>query len=365
MRRWTGDFTCIVLAWALVCIGAEAAFRVLGDRPTLDLQGLYSPFRDGLYKLRPNVDTEADWSSGHLTVHTDTLGLRCDDARQLATRPGETVDAIILGDSQGFGNGLSFDDTLAGATAEAAARDGFKMINASVGGHSAATQLVLAEWLRKQEGIKTSMYVLLATPAFVHGGGHLTRARVGADGRLYDVTASASAVARVWIKTHLVTYARLRDAARNAGIGADPKKSTPMVFSFYEAGAAEGQLERSFGNFLTRLSDFASTQGARVLVVYVPLTLEADFGPIRAAAATQGIAIDRDVPLHACMAAAQRIGVPLFNLRPVLEQRYQHGASLHLRADFHYDGETSRACAARLWPSLQAAISQTRHARSN
>lgn len=348
----------VALGWLVVSVAAEGAFRLLGDRQSLDLQHLYSPFANGNYKLAPNVDTAATWSSGRLTVHTDQLGLRCDGDRVLATRPGDMLDAVLLGDSQGFGNGVSFEDSLAGSAALAAARDGHRIANASVGGHSAASQLQLAEWLHLEHGVKAANYVLLVTPAIAQSGEHLNVANVGSDGRLYGQKPGPSALLRVWTKTHLVTYARVRDAVRNGGIGAEPAKDVPFVFGFYATGTAENRLRESFSGYLRQVKQFAAYHGARVHIVYVPLTLEMEFEPIRASAAARGLTIDRDAPLRACTAAAQALDIPLYNLRPILESLHAQGDPLHLAGDFHYNPKLSRACGAQIWESLRPALNQ-------
>jgi hypothetical protein len=357
MRQSLTRLALLFSGWLLVSGAAECAFRLLGDRPSLDLQHLYGAFGQESYRLAPNVDTAANWSSGRLTVHTDELGLRCDSERRFATRNGETIDALFLGDSQGFGNGVAFEDSLAGAAVVAAARDGFRLANASVGGHSASTQLELAAWLNDQHTFKARNYVLLVTPAIAQGGDHIVHALVGKDGRLYDGQPGFLAECRLWTKTHLVTYARIRDAARNSGIGVENNNDVPFIFGFYEAGSdAEQRRQQAFNRFVARLKKFASAEGARVHLVYVPLTLEMDFAPIKAAAAARGMSVDRDAPLRACTEAARTFGLTVENLRPALEALHAKGDRLHLPGDFHYDAELSRVCGARMWEALRPAL---------
>src|ERR1043166_4953566 len=130
----------LILIWLASVPAAEIFFRVVGDRPSDDLSGLYSPFVDGSYKLGPRVETHAFWSAGKFSVYTDELGLRCDRDLRLATHPGDRPDAIILGDSQGFGNGVNFEESVAGVVANLAASEGLRLANASVGGHGTRNQ---------------------------------------------------------------------------------------------------------------------------------------------------------------------------------------------------------------------------------
>ena len=116
-------FATWLLIWTASAGAAELVLRVRGEQPSEDLGGLYEQFGTG-YKLRPYVDTGATWSTGAFSVHTDALGLRCDLARRMGTRPYDKVDWLFLGDSQGFGNGVSCEETIVGTVAVRAAESG-------------------------------------------------------------------------------------------------------------------------------------------------------------------------------------------------------------------------------------------------
>ncbi len=358
MPAWSKALATVLAGWLLTAVLAEVGFRLAGDQPSLDLAGLYTAFGTDSYKLAPHVDTSAALPTGPMSVHTDALGLRCDAARVFAVSPGAPLDVLLLGDSQGFGNGLSFPDSLAGAAALAAAPAGIRLANAAVGGHSAASQLQLAGWLHRTGRITPAHYVLLVTPAIAQSGGHLARAHVGPDGRLYGRAPDPLTRARLWAKTHLVMYPRLRDAARQGGLGGAAATDAPFVFSFYRTDAEE-RLSATFTDYVAQLRQFAATHGARVHLVYVPLTLELEFEPVRHSAAAHGLTLDRDVPLRVARAAAAACGVSFADLRPVLETLHARGAALHLPGDFHYDAELSRAAGARLWETLRPAVTAT------
>lgn len=347
----------VLLTWIGATAAAEGVFRTLGDRPTLDLGGMYAPFEADSYRLAANVDTEASWSSGRLTVHTDELGLRCDKDRKFATRRNDVVDVLLLGDSQGFGNGVSFEHSIAGSVAHSAAEDGFRVANAAVGGHSAGSQLQLAQWLRQREGLKVRHYVLLVTPAMSQSGEFGNRAMVGDDGRLYDQAPDVRVRIRLWVKTNLVIYSRIRDALRNSGIGSEPTKELPFVFKFYESGTSEQSLRRSFASYIARFKRFAEADGARLHIVYVPLTLETEFESIQSAAESRGLAVDRDVPFRVSSSVADEFNLHFHSLRPVLDTMYEQKKPLHLRGDFHYDRELSVDCGKAIWTALKPEIS--------
>ena len=145
---------------------------------------MYEQFGTG-FKLRPFVDTGATWSTGAFSVHTDALGLRCDLARRMGTKQYDKVDWLFLGDSQGFGNGVSYEDTIVGTVAAHAAESGQVVRNACIGGQKPLNQLELATLLRERDGLRVLNYVYLFTPVAVASCGSFTTATVGPDGRLY------------------------------------------------------------------------------------------------------------------------------------------------------------------------------------
>ena len=331
---------------------AEGVFRMSGDESSPDMRGLFAAFDKGTYKLSTSVDTYAFYASGRVTVSTDGLGLRCDAARRHAAKPYESVDVLLLGDSQGFGNGVSFEDSIAGSLAELECPRGRRVVNASVGGHSLATQYEVARWLIETQGVKVANVVLLLTPAMIQQGNRLNQATVGDDGRLYGGKPSLSTWMLLWLKTHLVTYSRMRDAIRN-GIGFSPTETLPLVFEYYRSGGNAKAVHAELLAGMETLQGFAHRHGANVHLVYVPLTVEIEFDPVRQAAAKSGLYLDADIPSGVASSVADNLRVPFYSLRPVLRHVHDEGSQLKVKADFHYSPILSRACGADLASRLK------------
>jgi hypothetical protein len=349
--RWWKYVLVLLGVWSASAFLAEFGFRLLGDRPSADLGGMYTQFEDGAYKLAPSVDTDASWSAGHFSVHTDELGLRCDQDRQRALKPGETADIILFGDSQGFGNGLNYEDTLAGALADIAGGQQRKIGNASVGGHGLLNQVALLEWLKREHSVQARQYVALLTPLMVMNGNGFTRASVGDDGRLYSHALTGVGKAILWLKLHTALYSRLRDAARNCGIGVKPD-ADPFVFQVF-SGSYKSQAEENLHSSLQRLKKWTSDRGSKLSIVYIPLTVEVDSEALRRSATERGVALDLDAPLNVCTSVAKRLDLRVHSLRSVLDQVHRDRRPLTLRADFHYNAEVSRAGATSIWMHLE------------
>ena len=352
----------LILIWLASVPAAEIFFRVVGDRPSDDLSGLYSPFVDGSYKLGPRVETHAFWSAGKFSVYTDELGLRCDRDLRLATHPGDRPDAIILGDSQGFGNGVNFEESVAGVVANLAASEGLRLANASVGGHGTRNQLALARWLRDEQNVSASTYILFATPQMVTYPESFNRSFVGSDGRLYEGAMGTAARLRLWSKTHTVVYNRWRDAFRNFGIGTRPKEDASQVLQVYGGGPAEEITRAKLTSFLNELRDFTQRGRARLIIAYFPLTVEADLGAVRRAAEKLHLQVDSDRPSRILSQSAKELGIPCHDLRPVLAKLHAKGEPLRLKGDFHYDRVLSKACGEELWNVLRSEMRATGNA---
>jgi hypothetical protein len=360
-RIWIviGYLIVVTVVWTLSVGTAELTFRILGDHPSADMKGLYASFGDGSYKLASRVDTSANWASGRFSVHTDGLGLRCDLARNLATKADDELDVLFVGDSQGFGNGVNYEDTIAGTVATAAAQIDWRIANTSVGGHFAQNQLELARWLRDQQRVKVANYVLLLTPGMATNCDSYNRAVVGEDGRLYDKPKNSLDLATIFLKRNSVSYSRLRDALRNGGIGDVPTAEAPWIFRIFGAGIDEKNARESLRGFLMQFQQFATLQGAKLVVVYVPLTVEIEFDAVAQAAATRGVALDRDFPLRICSSVTAELNLPLLSLRQELEKLHERNRALHLKGDYHYDTGLSKDCGLRLWADLKPIL--TRH----
>lgn len=344
------------VAWIFCALGAEAVFRLFGDRPSEDLQGLYAPFLAGSYRLAEDRRTHANWASGSFSVQTDDIGLRCDASRAYSIKSHQRLDILFLGDSQGFGHGVDFEESLAGATAILAEGKGVRVANASVGGHAARNQLAVAQWLYDEHGISASTYVLLATPLMIFNSDSLAQSAVGPDGRLYQSPQSTAARARNWLKTHLVIYSRSRDAIRNSGFGTAPAYEADQVFRLYGAETSEAAISDRFVSLLSDIHKFTSSRGARFVVVYVPLTIETDFSSISRAAEARGFSLDPNLPARICTKGAGALGISVHDLRPILQQLKSRGDPLRLTGDFHYNRALSKACADDIWRFLQAEL---------
>lgn len=356
-RRYWKYFIIVVTTGIISAFLAELGFRALGDRPSADLEGMFVQLGERNFKLAPDLNTDALWHAGLFSVHSDMLGMRCDGDRNFAVTPGDKLDIMFVGDSQGFGHGLNFDQTIAGAFAEMAKRKGLRVANASVAGHTLANQFHLIQWLTEQCGVKVKNFVLLLTPKLIVNCDAFRQYKVGSDGRLYSksMTASQLAVAKIrtWPKTKTVIYGRLRDALRNSGL-TFAAKETSEVFTLYQNLTGEDPVYPRLIDSLNGFVELSRQHQGSVFLVYVPLTIESDFAPIKQLAGERGEHLDRERPFRLLASTAMRLGLPTCDLRSVLEKVHSEGHPLNVKADSHYSGVLSIACASNLWSVISS-----------
>jgi len=330
---------------------AEMVFRLLGARPVEDLAGLYCSFGERGYRLRENVITSTEWYSGPFTVRTDDLGLRCGAAAETRTRTGDAVDFLVLGDSQGFGQCLDYEASLAGGWACLARSRGVHVANCSVGGQYLKNQLEIARWLHANRGVTFANVTILLTPYLIAAAAKYNHTNVGADGKLYDREPTSMARLSVWAKTHMAVFGRIRNAFRKVrGVDQDNR-----FLHFFDTGASYQARLGELRNTLGEIEQWASANGAALQIIYTPLAVESNFADAAALAAEAGQVVDSGVPGRMANTVAQELGLPLLDLRTVLASRRAAGGSISCRGDPHYNQETSLACAQFIWKALSKA----------
>ncbi len=156
-----------------------------------------------------------------------------DPHRRPGLRPGSTVDYLVLGDSQGYGQCLDYEASLSGRFAALAAEHGQHVANCSVGGHYLRNQLEIARWLHEEKNIEIKTVVILLSPYLITTSGGYNRVKVSSNGKLYRQEPTRKHVTKEWIRTHMVIYHRVRNMVGNV-MGVEPDNS--MLLGFFDTG---------------------------------------------------------------------------------------------------------------------------------
>jgi hypothetical protein len=332
--------------WIASFGAAEIVFRMLGHTPTTELAGLYEQFGE-TFKHRPHVKTDANWVGGRFSVITDSEGLRCGEKD--ANRPATTAnDVLVIGDSQTYGQGLSYEDTMVGRLAAAAGPE-VTIRNAAVGGHYLEDQFKLARWLYDR-GMRPKAAIIFLTPYLAASAGRENHARVGADGRLYSSNESWYSKITLWLKMHTVVYGQVRNAMKNFIVVSD---ETPTAVSFFAVSKEQDEQTR-LRKSLAGFQQWASGHDISVLVVYTPLAIEVDFASVSKAAEAAHVKVDQDMPFRASQNTSAALNLEFYDLRSTLKSRFAQHLPLSLYKDPHYNADTSRASADDVWHAIES-----------
>ena len=344
-RRVLGCAWIPAITW-LGSIGvAEGVFRGLGKWPSNNVGGVYESFGEGSFKHRPNCAVRENWFSGEFFIYTDDLGLRFGARPEGGVKPGRRIDFLVLGDSQGFGNGVNFEDSIVGVLQTQAQAAGFTLANASVGGHFLRNQIELAKWLRHERDLEVRSILLLLTPRMVSDADGYATASIGEDGRLYGSRPSLVARIRAWLRTHSSIYVVVRDAYRSTGAGAGDESSR---INFYRV---DDERRKELKKAMMELTQWSAGIGVPVVVAFLPLVIEIR-GDATAPTWMQGLSFD--APYRLVHDVTTDLDLPLIDVRLTLERLREQGNPLQLRGDPHYDAATSHAVGRQIWAELAA-----------
>lgn len=319
---------------------AELAFRAFDGGPSGSTDGIYEPFADGSFKARPGVRTFLDWYPRGFHVATDALGLRVDHRTPAPAAPA-TRPLLVLGDSQGFGNGVDYHETIAGGVERLLQDRGVRVALAATGGHTFRDQVELMRWLVRERGLAPRAVLVLVSPRMLTQIDDRSRVVVHA-GTLYDRPPTLAMRLRSWLARSSKTWTTLRNAVHNlgprdTGDGVGPNR-------YYDPAQLRGELDAKVAAVLGEVVAEARSTGARVVLAYLPFALEA---AMETPTGPEGEAerVRAEVPWTVLQRAAARVDLPVVDLRPALRKVASAGLPLALAGDPHYGIETSAACA--------------------
>jgi hypothetical protein len=359
ISRWITLASCYAAAGLISIPVADLTFRLLGDRPSEDLNGLFEGWVDGTYRLAKGVRTSAEFYSGPMEVYTDSLRLRTGAQPGRWHHRGDTTDILLLGDSQTFGNNLNWPETIAGQLDSLAQTAGWRVANAGTGAHSMRNQLDVARTLIEQDSLVPRRLVLLVTPVMMNNPGARNRVRVGEDGQLYQGEPTPIRRLTKWLKMNTTVYARARGTFRyvKESLVADATavdQRDPGVLQFYNVETDAAAKRDSLVVQLDSLNRLAREHGATAYVAYLPLAIEGTFDEVAQVAKERNVKVARDLPQSILAEAATRAEIPLIDVRPALDSAVSRRHPLTVVADPHYSAPLSGLIAGELWKGLRS-----------
>jgi hypothetical protein len=325
---------------------AECSYRLLGVHVAATMGGFYQSFGQGNYRHRPLANTFMNWYSGSFSVHTDSLGFRVGTDAEVPAHP-PNPDVLVIGDSQAFGQGVEFEDSVFGGFAREAQTLGITVANAAVGGHFLRDQIELVRSLATERGLHPQLLIVCVTPRSLANFAAGSHVFVRDDGALFDQPPGLLQLGRKWLSTHSSAYVVLRNAIR----GRDSGDSAAELLGLYQ-GARSQERINGLSNNLADLKRVTESFGARLVLVYLPLAADFRVDDLARRLARPADQVSAREPYLVADAVARAQGIPLLDLTPPLRAALERGESLSLRGDPHYNQAVSRSCARYLVTAL-------------
>ncbi len=333
------------VAWLLSVPVAELSFRKLGVRVAQTIGGIYEPFGDGSFRNRGGAHEFLNWYSGAYSVYTDSLGFRV-GAHEADVHGAGWPEVLVLGDSQAFGQGVEYEDSVVGVFQARATSAGISVADAAVNSHSLRNQVELAEWLLNERALKPRVVLVSLTSRNVAAPAFYMRAFVH-DGSLYNAPPSPFQLVRSWISTHSAAYLMVRNTLR----GLMATESTPEFLQIYET-SHHGERLQELSGIMARLQNDLAPIHARLAFVYMPLVVESALDDQLARMAKPGQHLSAREPRALAEELAESLHAPLVDLTPAIQQARMQNAPLSLRGDDHYSQSLSKACGDRIYTAL-------------
>lgn len=336
------------LVFAASVFVAEGAFRVAGTRVAATMEGFYEAFGAGGFRHRPNAASFMNWHSGAFHVYTDAVGCRVAQnvGTTNASAEGRGADVLVLGDSQAFGQGLEYNQTVIGEFAQRAAAEGVAVANASVAGHFFKNQIELTRWLIDVKGVRPKVILLCLTPRFLGNPDAYSDAFIY-NGSLFGAKPGKKELIKKWFSVHSAVYVSVRDAMQR---GSKAPEASNAVFDLYAQGPANQQRITMLKDRCAELDTITRPYGAAIVMCYAPLAVEHQVEVLARAASAAGV--DSNLPFENTAALSRELGVTLIDLRPALEQARAAKEPVTLDGDPHYGPEVSRRAGDLLWSGL-------------
>jgi hypothetical protein len=304
------------------------------------MEGFYTPLGDSGFRHKPNAHAFHNWYSGPFEVNTDPTGFRV-GKDSLAAIPKD-VDILVIGDSQAFGQGVDFEQSLIGQFQSRAAKAGLTVANAAVGGHFLRNQAELCQWLARDQGVRPRLILVALTPRLLGNADAYSSVYVH-DGALFDHRPSRGVLIRKWLSAHSAVYIVARNAMRRAS--AEQDRAGGML-EFYRTQLEHDAALDAISRRIRDIRDSFAPTRPNLAFCYLPLAAEHRIDEL---AASAGISADAAVPRRITARLAAEAQAPFIDLAPVIAQLQGAKEPITLDGDAHYNARTSEAVGRALW----------------
>jgi len=333
----------------------EVGLRAVGRHRSSPLVGYWEP--GGVsFRLKKNVTRTTYWPTTQFTVHTCDLGFRARQAgpRRLGGRPYYA----ILGSSEIFGDGLDYEQTIAGVLAERLERHGIDVVNMAAPAQVLIEQsTTFKDFAESGRRPKPDIVLICLNPVVVAGYDDTHKDLTVEMGRLYAKDNWRIPLIKNWLESISADYSFFRDTFRNVQRKFFSRKDYDL--SFYSEIYGRQQPVRTpaktqdFLKHLKELEDYIRSLKARPVCVYTPTVGGFLLNKLKAEGKVDGRLFDTSFFPELIEAHCRAEGIQFINLEPFLKPRYDRGEKLNFDLDAHFNAPTSLVIGEFLYDSLK------------
>ena len=362
MRRFLRATVFLVLPTLLVCLAIlEVGLRVAGRLPSNTTYGIYEQHGSG-YRLRRNLTKLTRTPSFTHTIFTNSMGFR---DRAPGDRKLGTVPYIAwVGDSIAFGNGVEYEQSFVGVFDELAAERGIESVNLAVGGHRLTDQEeVLSEFLDTVP-VRPSWVVVVFTAVGMTTFEQRYDDIFVKNGYLFPVKGWLGPYLTITLGNASSAYCFVRDGIRKVqgrfSSGDSKSKLQALESLFSKKGPWAGtEVPARFEARLVRLDERIRRAGAEPVYIYMPSSVDLHAKEFLAVPGRNEGDYDFEVFQELLRRHAERAGIRLVNLLPVLRSHQDAGEELAFMRDPHYNVAANRLIGLALRDALLDGVGAT------
>ena len=334
-----------VLPTLLVCIGLlEVGLRLSGRRPSNTTEGIFAP-HGSAYRLRRNLDKVSRTPSFTTTIITNDMGFR--DRAPGKRELGAVPYIAWVGDSITFANGVDYDQSFVGVFDELAAQRGVESANLAVGGHRFSDEEETLYEFLEAVPVKPTWVIIVFTAMGITTFEQRYDDIMVKDGYLFPTK-------RWWIPYVTVTlgntssaYCFFRDGVRGVQArlrSGNPKSGLEILGDLFAKRGPWGRAEvpARFEARLAHLDERIRHFKAEPIYVYLPSGVDLRAKEFLALPGHDPADYDFEIFLRLLQHHAERAGVHVVNLLPLLQAHHDAGERLTFALDPHYDVAANR-----------------------
>lgn len=354
MRAVLRAAVLLVLPTLLVSIVLlEAGLRIAGRPPSNTTEGIYEQHGGG-YRLRRNLTKVSRTPSFTHTIFTNDMGFR--DRAPGPRTLGAVPYVAWVGDSITFANGVEYEESFVGVFDEQASKRGIESVNLAIGGHRFTDQEETLYEFLESIPVEPSWVVVVFTAMGITTFEQPYTDILVKNGYLFPAEGWLRPYVKVTLGNASAAYCFFRDGLRKVQARLFPRGSMAALQEldlFAKAGPWGGaEVPTRFEARLARLDERIRRSGAEPIYVYMPSGLDLRAKEFLALPGHDAADYDFGLFLKLLQDHADRAGIRLVNLLPVLQPHQDAGEQLTFVQDPHYTAPANRVIGQALVDAL-------------